>query len=198
MKFDDPTEFFASTTEPEVRYESNHCGLTKFQQVGRWLEMAVSEALRTLKVRHKHNHFDYRYAFETEGTDLQTRKDELECKNLSGSYRLRYSWLEDEVVNRFSGRRKKKKRILVISYDNLSRAKRQFLRENKVNVVEVGFQVCHSNFGSAVELLSCLLIPVLHVCGKIGKVCYRFSKLIGYSYRISKNQQFLTSFKGYG
>ena len=176
----------------------------KFHKIGVPLEMASSKALKILKIKHSHNHFDSRYVEDTGGTDLQTRKEEFECKNLSGKYPLRYSWLKEEVLDRFSNRKKK---FLILSINNLSKAKKRFLREHKVKVVSLGFQVSFRNFRSAVKILTDRLIPLL--CRHKNVLCNvglsnaklvtvtEYSRLVGCSYKISANQRFLVDFKGF-
>ena len=87
---------------------------------------------------------------------------------------------------------------MVISHDNLSRKKRLLLRKNNVKVVDVGFQVNHSNFGRAVRILVDKLRLVLRVCERVVTNYVGFSKLTGFIVHLDVFQCYLPDFRGFG
>jgi len=140
--------------------------LTLFQRVGLPLEVALHMCNVTLGVQDYPNDFT-NYADEcSDGNgrpvDNETESCLFECKNLNGTYRLRYSWLDDEVVSRFDNTLGNygKTRMLVLSIDNLSQPKRNYLLDRGIQVVSVGFQVTWRNIKRVVTILTTKLANI--------------------------------------
>jgi hypothetical protein len=120
--------------------------------IGLPLEKACSRALEHLNVGHSHNDFDWKYCMQLEGIDVRTDSGhEIECKNLSGKYRVSYKWIDEEIVSRFSEDAKSK--TLVISHNIFSENQLYYIQANGIYVIDLGFQVKCWNIRKAIHLL---------------------------------------------